>query len=206
MNLVHFSELTNRQLFSYLLSSLWSMYDLGGISVGRSYPSDLLDAVTNLPSMRDSVPDKHRQLEGEPAAVVEARWSEYESRGNTSPDSYQLCIMFPRKEDVPHFLSTGLEHLSDVEFSLLILIEKKRWYENDAEKEGYLWKQPGRMTKSFVNLLYLMFPEVDTCFVLKHTYTRATLLEEAKNRYKLARKRQDRLEDFGLRGVNPWIA
>jgi hypothetical protein len=87
MDIIHVSELSNKELFRTILNSLWIEYDHGGISVGRSYQASLIEGFMDF----FTVSSHYRLLEGDLLRAAEMRIEEFSPY---RPDWIQMEIPF----------------------------------------------------------------------------------------------------------------
>lgn len=189
MEVEHFAELRNKQLFTRIVQSLWTLYDNGGISFGRSYIASLLECCrsfldfTDLPGI----------LEGDPKRVVKMRIAENESCERSVFNTIQLELPF---ED--------LQVLSDNDLLFVLLEESHRWYQEEAEKSGFMYKTPAVYTELLRDFCLVAYPDINHERIKHVRFNKESLLTEGKNRRSWYSLSDDRHTDFRSLRLNPW--
>jgi hypothetical protein len=156
------SSLSDRELGRHLMNRLYSIYDLGGVSCGRSLRAGLLESFIFFTEKPEDMEITDRAL------IEEARTRAF----------LRLSAEFQ-----PEFpaLIREIEHLSLETFTAFGILEMKRWYDRERDAEKF-WPV-GETT--LVEALFELFgvPAILRQFKeLNVTFSPLTLIEESKNR------------------------
>jgi len=97
-----------------------------------------------------------------------------------------------------------LSVLSNVEFTLLSLEELCRWYENEAEKNGFLYRHPANICFYLKNLCEICFRKTLRRRVSLEMTSKEVIVHEGNDRNELKYRAESRFDDFERCGINPW--
>ena len=149
------SELTNHELARLILRKLWQFQAAGGVSMGRSRRSVLLETALDLlpmPEMDD--PDL---------------FDLHDLRGEASLPS-RLTTSWDRQFSFPHF-----QLINNRELASLLGFHLQLWYTSDAKKNP---QQSLNFEREILNLaVHLLLPPI-------HHFNESDLIEEAKERHR----------------------
>jgi hypothetical protein len=97
-----------------------------------------------------------------------------------------------------------LSVLSNVEFTLLSLEELCRWYEEEAEKKGFLYKHPANISIYLKKFCEICFRKSLRRKVSLEVIKKESIITEGNERNRLKRQMESRMDEFERCGINPW--
>ena len=181
-------ELTCLELFRLIARQLWGTYDTGGISVGRSYQSSLLEAFIDLFSCHSEL------VEGNMLHEVGHRYR-----------TIYNCLSFDKQfyTEQPFLPFEDLCILNNLEFTFICLREMDRWYEEEAEGAGFFNTFHKNLAKAMFLAfrMYIQDMSLDALRSIKFSKESITRYAESRNS---TRTNEDRLRDFEDMGINSW--
>lgn len=194
MELEHFAELHNKQLFTRVVQSLWTLYDNGGISFGRSYIASLLECCRSFLDFEDLPSD----LEGNPIKVMSQRLVEYDGAIRESQVHETKWIQLELPFD-------DIQTLSNQDLIFVLLRESCRWYEEEAESSGFQYREPRILTEVLGRFCEIVFPDTNQERIKHVRFDKESILEKCKNRKNWFLQMSARSDEFDRFGISPWI-
>lgn len=184
---VNVEDLSNPDLFRLLLNELWTRYDLGGISAGRSYQASLIESFMDLFDMTVS----RSSVKGSCLDEANRRMENF-SLKNYEEIQLQLCFL-------------ELNCLSDAEFAMIVLKELCRWYVEDAERLGFHNQYHRILANAIRDMCIIAFPDILYDLINCVVLSGKEIIDHGKERIQTRWKEEARLEDFERFGYSPWI-
>ncbi len=177
----------DKTLFRTFAGMLWTKFDTGGISVGRSYQATLLEGFMYLfPNVKSG-----HDIYGDIIKEVDLRIAK-KSVAEKSNEK-QLLIPF-----------AGLETLSNPEFALLSLNEIHRFLEEEGKALGFLDIETDRTIVRLQKLCQIAFRNISHQKIALVRFDKRAIINEGTNRKLIASKKPDRFRSFKELGINPW--
>ncbi len=191
--------LNSEVLLRLLINRLWCGYDSGGISALRSYQATLVEGFMDLFPIDwinlncNIVAD----VFGEVKYRVDRhlRMKDRRDKQNLHKQERWEQVELPFVE---------LTVLSNNEFVLLSLEELCRWYEEEAEKEGFLSVHPANICFYLKNLCEICFRKSLRRRVPLKLISKESIVTEGNERKRIKFHAESRHDDFERCGINPW--
>lgn len=189
----HVSEVSDIDLFRAYANILWTRYDLGGISVGRSYQASLLEGFLYLHNDEISL----SYIDGNVEKEIKQRLRWKIQTATSHPVQKQ-------KYEDQWLPFQDLSVLNLEEFTLYTLIEMKRWYIEEAEALDYLNQTHVRTVNILWEFFTYIYPKI-TPYRFKDLDSSAKgIINEGTNRLRYKLKTESRYRDFEQFGINPF--
>jgi hypothetical protein len=184
-------------LFRLLINRLWCGYDSGGISIRRSYQATLVEGFMDLFPVDWRYCDVVGDVFGEVKFRVDRHIRAKERRDKQNLPKQQKFIQC----ELPF---VELSVLSNVEFTLLSLEELCRWYEEESERKGFLYRHPVNTSFYLKNLCEICFRKSLRRRVPLGSISKEAIVFEGNDRNELKSRAESRYDDFERLGINPW--
>jgi len=189
--------LNSEVLFRLLINRLWFEYSSGGISHRRSYQATLVEGFMNLFPLDWSYCDVEGDVFEEVKFRVDRHIRAKERRDKQTLPKQQKFIQC----ELPF---VELSVLSNIEFTLLSLEELCRWYEEEAERKGFLYRHPANICFYLKNLCEICFRKSLRRRVSLERVSKELIVPEGNDRNGLKVLAESRFDDFERCGINPW--
>lgn len=189
--------LNSEVLFRLLINRLWCGYDSGGISIRRSYQATLVEGFMDIFPTDWVNCDIDGDVFGEVKFRVDRHIRVREWREKQNPRKQQKWVQC----ELPF---VELSVLSNIEFTLLSLEELCRWYEEEAEGKGFLYKHPVNTSFYLKNLCEICFRKSLRRRVPLESISKEAIVFEGNDRNELKSRAESRLDDFERCKINSW--
>ncbi len=189
----HVSEVSDIDLFRAYANMLWTRYDLGGISVGRSYQASLLESFLYLHDVEITLSYIGGDVEKE--IKKRLRWKIQSSKPSPAQKQKLEDQWLPFQD---------LSILNLAEFTLFTLIEMKRWYQEEAEGLGYLSQTHRSMAYTLWEFFSYVYPEITPTRFNEVAKNAKNIADEGRERLNYKLNTQSRHDDFEKFGVSPF--
>lgn len=200
------TDLRDHNLFRAFISYLWATYDSGGISVGRSIQSSLLESFMDLHPVEIPAENIDGSIEREIKSRIRCKTNSQKREQGCPTESTTAEI---NERLVDQWLPfSELCTLSDSEFTLFVLIELKRWYIEESVKMGFHNKTHEKMVFILYEFFFLCHPEIPTDRFIHLTNPDRSviqdIIDEGRSRSKIKSDPLERFRNFKDFGIKPF--
>lgn len=180
-------DMSDKDLFRTMTNVLWCWYDSGGISAKRSYQSSLVECFMELFTLNYRSSD----IDGDVLEEAKKRCKNLKPR---EPNT-ETQLLLPFSE---------IEILSNDEFTMMVLIELCRWYEEDSERLGFQNKMHWVYAQNMRSLFENTHPEIISSVFEHIRFDSRSIIAHGFDRQTYFSRNEERVRQFEQFGYSPW--